>query len=184
MTALRCWWRMLATKCFADNFELLMTSCLEILKMILGKFFQSLESLPVETRRRRTTLSVSLFRFGPYLENPVRCLSTIRILSVFSVWYLSGVCLSQFCPLSGFYPNFLKKLSVVCLSDWTRTRQRYPDIRYFARSRLFWLDSLNSNMWPPYIAPNNPNWLFISHWMATWWQLDRVETANLLFETS
>ena len=95
---------MLSTKCFGDNFEMLMTSCLEILKMILGKFFQSLESLPVGARRRRTALSVSCpcFVF-------VRCLSTIRILSVFSVWYLSGFCLSRFCQQSGCCPQFCEK---------------------------------------------------------------------------
>ena len=131
-----------------------------------------------QTSANSTVRVLSLFRFCPvsfYYPDSVRifCLLSVRLLSVSilsAVRMLSAV--------------LWKRLSVVYLSDWTRTRQRYPDIRYFARSRLFWLDSLNSNMLPPYIAPNNPNWLFICHWMATWWQLDRVETANLLFETS
>ena len=80
----------------------------------------------VLTRRRRTALFVSyhclvFVRIG---NNAIQCLSTVRILSVFSARSLSVRILS-ISILSGFS----KKLSVVCLPGRTRMGQRCPDFR-------------------------------------------------------
>ena len=60
-----------------------------------------------DTRRQRTSLSVSYlvvsFLSG-FPENHDRCL-----LSGFCPCFLSGVCLSRFCRLSGFRPDMCKK---------------------------------------------------------------------------
>ena len=58
----------------------------------------------MKTRRRRTAQSVSRF-WSDFPE----ILSVVCPLSGFSVRCLSGFCLSRFCPLSGFCPDFRKK---------------------------------------------------------------------------
>ena len=120
---------MLETKFFSDHFEMLMTSCLEISKMILGKFFQSLESLSVGTRRRRTPLSVSCPCI--FFVRIWKILSGICLLSGLCPYFLFGICLVFVCLNSVRCPDSVriieKKLPVVCLSGRTRARQSSPD---------------------------------------------------------
>lgn len=73
-----------------------------------------------DTRRQRTSLSVSYlvvsFLSG-FPENPVRCL-----LSGFCPCFLSGVCLSRFCRLSGFGPDLCKKDCPISICPDFRSR--------------------------------------------------------------
>ena len=64
---------------------------------------------------------------GQHCPCPVYCPDCVRIF--LSDVCLSGFCLSRFRQLSGFCPNFRKKLYVACLSGRKRTRQRCPDFR-------------------------------------------------------
>ena len=84
-------------------------------------------------------LSLSHFRLDSVHLNSAK--STVPILSGFwennAVWCLSVL-------LSGFWLKFRKKLSVVCLSGHTKTRQRCPDFsvslsdeRWFRRRQSF-----------------------------------------------
>ena len=94
-----------------------------------------------QTKRRRTALYVSC-PFLVFVLVFLEILPSVCLLSGFCPYFLSGFCLSRFCPLSGFGPEFCKRLSDVylsgfflsrfcpdCLSSRTKTRQRCPDFQ-------------------------------------------------------